>query len=210
MRSPPPADGQKMRSLFRPDGQKIGSPLPAVLLYNSLGYGTMPIRTATSKFPPAELLVRFFHADPQQPVPLAEAAALLGVTALELRALLRAEGGHLEGNRVRWSEVAAYLLDTWPRRQLLQAIERAAGPVLPPKFRLMRVEWWLPMYLVQAMRYQARHEPESGTRLPAPAADRTVDDYVADLLVSHITRETVHHFGKDEQFLRALIYPVLD
>jgi hypothetical protein len=166
--------------------------------------------TAASKFPPAELLVRFFRADPAQPVPLAEAAALLGMSPFELRGLLRAEGGHERGNRVRWSEVAAYLFDAWPRRPLLQTIERKAGPVLPPKFRLMRAEWWLPIFLVQAMRYQASHDPAAGGRLSHGVAERSVDDYLADLLFAHIAPETVEHFRSDEAFQRAYVYPVLD
>ncbi|HYI12670.1 MAG TPA: hypothetical protein VEK57_26705 [Thermoanaerobaculia bacterium] len=171
-------------------------------------------RPAPSKFPPAELLVRFFQADPAQPVPLADAAALLGMSAFELRGLLRAEGGHERGNRVRWSEVAAYLFDSWPRRPLLQAIERAAGPVLPPKFRLMRVDWWLPLFLVQAMRYQAAHDPAAGSRLPRRLSGRlaepSVDDYVSDLLFAHIAPATLEHFRSDEKFMRAYLYPVLD
>jgi hypothetical protein len=174
----------------------------------------MPIRPDTSKLPPAELLARFFQADPAQPVPLAEAAALLGMSAFELRGVLRAEGGHERGNRVRWSEVAAYLFDAWPRKPLVTAIERAADPVLPPKFRLMRVDWWLPLFLVQAVRYQAAHDPAAGSRLPrrlpAGLAEPGVEDYVSDLLFAHIGPETLEHFRSDEKFMRAYQYPVLD
>ncbi|HYI11656.1 MAG TPA: hypothetical protein VEK57_21545 [Thermoanaerobaculia bacterium] len=175
----------------------------------------MPIRTDTYRFPTAELLVRFFQADPAQPVALAEAAALVGLTREQFREVLDAEGGHAPGDTVLWSEAAAYLFDAWPRKDILELVEAEAGPRIPAGFKLRRVEWWLPDFVVDAMKHQAGQDWQDDPRLRhrlhlAPDRVCTVEDYVADLLYLAITPETVRHLGRLRDFHDAYVYPVVD
>jgi hypothetical protein len=174
--------------------------------YNRRRSATMPSEPATPPFPSRELLARFFRTPPGALVPLAEVAALLGITRRKLWALLRAEGAHTAGGAIPWSEAAAYLFDAWPRARILDALGASAEDVIPEQFRLMRVEWAIPVFIVRAMEHQAA----SGRRGASALRERTVSDYVTDVLYNEIDPATVRAFRGDSAFLRALHYPVVD
>lgn len=174
----------------------------------------MPNETATPQFPSPEMLRKFFRTDPHSAVPLSQAARLLGLTTAAFRRLLDAEGGHGLKKTVPWHEAAAYLFDAWSRERILEALgEEEAARVIPAEFRLVRVEWQLPLFLVRALLHQAAQEGAPDHRLrrrlpPDPVYARGVDDYVADLLYMEIRPETLEHFGGDAAFMAAYLYPV--
>jgi hypothetical protein len=166
----------------------------------------MPTEPAAPAFPRHESLARFFRMPPDARVPLAEVAALLGVSLPRLRAILRAEGVQPLGGAIPWTEAAAYLFDAWPRARILQTLGRGAATAIPSEFRLMRVDWSIPIFVVRAMEHQAATAWRDDPRVRA----RGVDDYVADLLYNDITPATLAAFRHDRAFLRAFHYPVLD
>ena len=183
--------------------------------YNRRGSETMPIEPAAPTFPRYETLVRFFRMPPDALLTLPDVAELLGTTTPAVRAILRAEGTQPADGPLEWTEAAAYLFDAWPRARILDVLGPAAEGIIPPEFRLTRVHWSLPVFIVRAIEHQAaaewRNDPRVRTSLAANHTHaRGVDDYVADLLYSEITPATLGAFRDDRAFLRAFHYPVLD
>jgi hypothetical protein len=160
----------------------------------------MPSEPAAPRFPRRETLARFFRLDPRSRIPLDEAAELAGMTTDLYRAMLRADGAHDSSTSVPWSEAAAYLFDAWPRARILDALGPDCAEIIPPDFRLTRVDWSLPIFLVRALDHQAGRVSHA----------RGIDDYVAELLYSAIEPETLEAFRDDREFLRAFHFPVLD
>lgn len=175
----------------------------------------MTIEPAATPFPLPETLTRFFRRNPRSRVPVAEAAALAGMSEKTFRTLLRAEGGHGSGSTLSWSEAAAYLFDAWPRARVLDALGPAASETIPPEFHLTRVDWSLPVFLVRALEHQAardrQHDPRLGRAVPVnPAHGRWIDDYVADVLYADVREETLTAFRNDREFLRAFHFPMIE
>ncbi|HYC88572.1 MAG TPA: hypothetical protein VEO54_05125 [Thermoanaerobaculia bacterium] len=160
----------------------------------------MPIAPAAPRFPLRETLARFFRLDPRSRIPLDEAARLAGTTTERFRALLLADGAHDSSTSIPWPEAAAYLFDAWPRARILDALGPGFAEIIPPDFRLTRVDWSLPIFLVRALGHQAARVSHA----------RGIDDYVADLLYCAIEPETLDAFRDDREFLRAFHFPVLD
>jgi hypothetical protein len=175
----------------------------------------MSIEAAAPAFPDRESLVRFFKMPPHALVPIAEVAALLGMTIDAFREVLRAEGSDALDSSIPWTEAAGYLLDAWPRADLLDALGAEASNLIPSEFQLVAVNWSLPIFLVRALEHQAAAVWANNPRLPGSAAtggrqSRRVQDYVADLLYNEIQPDTVRALGDDSAFMAAYRYPAAD
>jgi hypothetical protein len=144
---------------------------------------------------------------------VAEVAELLGVTPQTFQGMLQEEGGHDGGLSISWREAADYLLDCWPRAAILDALDESDfSDVIPAQFRLTRVAWSLPVFIVRAMEHQAAREWRSDPRIrdsvvPSHVYARRLDDYIADLLYAEIEPATLAAFRDDSSFLRAFYYP---
>jgi hypothetical protein len=153
--------------------------------------------------PSREALIRFFTE--QEPLPVRYAADLLGWPWPQLLIEVRDVGALLPEERVPWVEVAFRLINTWPRRWLLETLGEAAV-LLPRELHLTPVAWELPIYLVRAMERQAVFE----RRDPYHAHGTDVEDYVAELLHLSIEKPTVDSFRGDRSFFDAYDYPNVD
>ncbi len=116
---------------------------------------------------------------------------------------------------IPWTEAAAYLLDAWPRAQILDALGSDAARILPADFQLTRVNWPIPIFILRAVEHQAaaawRNDPRvRGSLIVNPTYARGVADYVSDLLYNDIQPSTLGAFRGDSSFLRAFHYPVVD
>jgi hypothetical protein len=174
----------------------------------------MPIESPAPAFPDRESLVRFFKMPAHALVPIAEVAALLGTTIDTFREVLRAEGAQPLDSSLPWTEAAGYLLDAWPRADILDALGAEASHLIPSEFQLVSVNWSLPMFLVRAIEHQAT-AVWANPRLPGSAAtggqqSRHVQDYVADLLYNEIQPDTIRALGDDGAFVAAYRYPAVD
>ena len=68
--------------------------------------------------------------------------------------------------------------------------------MIPAEFRLTRVPWSIPIFIVRACEYQA--------------GGGDVSDSVADVLYNEIQPATVDAFRDDPEFMRAYHFPLLD
>jgi hypothetical protein len=163
----------------------------------------MPDFILLPRRPSRAALIRFF-AEPG-PLPVRDAADLLGWAWPKLLLQARSEGVLLSEERVAWAEVAFWLVNAWPRAWLLDTLGEAAV-LLPRELHLTRVGWELPTYIVRAMERQAvlqRREREDvhGT---------DVEEHVAELLHLAIDEETSDTFRGDRSFFDAFDYPNSD
>ncbi|HET8797868.1 MAG TPA: hypothetical protein VFO89_09275 [Thermoanaerobaculia bacterium] len=145
-------------------------------------------------------LARLFAEKPALAV--CEAAAILGWSEAQVRLSVSEVGASLDDERVRWEDVAFWLLDAWPRQRLLDALGPAAA-LLPRGLHLTHAPWQLPRYLVHGLTRQAalqlsRDEVEHGLM---------VQDYVARVLHLAIEPETVSALARDAVFREAWEYP---
>lgn len=150
--------------------------------------------------PSREAIVRFFRQ--RAPLPVKEAADLLGWPWPALLARAREEEALVGEDLVAWEEVAFLLLQAWPRAWLLETLGEHAT-LIPHELHLTHVTWELPLYVVRAMERQAvlqRRERDDvhGT---------DVQEHVAELLHLAIDNETVDALRDDPAFLRAYDYP---
>ncbi len=150
--------------------------------------------------PSREAIARFFRE--RAPLPVKEAADLLGWPWPKLLSRAREEEAIVGEDLVTWEEVAFWLLQAWPRAWLLETLGEHAT-LIPPELHLTRVTWELPLYVVRAMERQAvlqRRERDDvhGT---------DVQEYVAELLHLAIDEETSATFRGDRSFLDAFDYP---
>lgn len=160
----------------------------------------MPDFLLLPRRPSRAALIRFF-AEPG-PLPVRDAADLLGWPWPKLLFQARSEGVLLTEDRVAWAEVAFWLINAWPRAWLLDTLGEAAV-LLPRELHLTRVGWEIPTYIVRAMERQAvlqRRERDDvhGT---------DVEEHVAELLHLAIDEETSDAFHGDRDFLDAYHYP---
>ncbi len=160
----------------------------------------MPDFILLPRRPSRAALIRFF-AEPR-PLPVRDAADLLGWPWPKLLLQARSEGVLLSEERVAWAEVAFWLVNAWPRAWLLDTLGEAAM-LLPRELHLTRVGWELPTYIVRAMERQAvlqRREREDvhGT---------DVEEHVAEILHLAIDEETSDTFRGDRSFFDAFDYP---
>lgn len=160
----------------------------------------MPDFILLPRRPSRAALIRFF-AEPG-PLPVRDAADLLGWPWPKLLLQARSEGMLLSEERVAWAEVAFWLVNAWPRAWLLDTLGEAAR-LLPRELHLTRVGWELPTYIVRAMERQAvlqRREREDvhGT---------DVEEHVAEILHLAIDDETSDTFRGDRSFFDAFDYP---
>jgi hypothetical protein len=152
------------------------------------------------RVPSREAIVRFFRE--HAPLPVKEAADLLGWPWPKLLSRAREEEAIVGDDLVAWAEVAFWLLQAWPRAWLLETLGEQAT-LIPHELHLTRVTWELPLYVVRAMERQAvlrRRERDDvhGT---------DVQEYVAELLHLAIDQKTVDALRDDPAFLRAYDYP---
>src|SRR4028119_1131054 len=103
--------------------------------------------------PPKEVLIRFF-AD-RGPVPLDDAAQLLGFSKEWVRARATADAALLPGEQVAWEAVMHWFLQVWPRDAVVAVLSPDTDVLLPRGLHLVSVQWRLPAYLVTALEAQA-------------------------------------------------------
>jgi hypothetical protein len=153
-----------------------------------------------SRFPSPARLAWFFRTRPT--LTTEEAGYFLGWEEAQVRNRAEEAGALLPGDRVRFDDVAFWLLDAWPRRRLLDALGPAAD-LLPDGLHLMPVSWELPRYLVRAITRQA------ALQLTPDEAEHelTVQDYIARLLHLAIEPNTVAALAADPEFTTAFDYP---
>lgn len=162
---------------------------------------TSPARR-TPVFPDRAKLAAFFKKDPSRRVRICDLAPLLGTSTDQVRTMLRADDLDMRSDAIEWGEAASYLFDAWPRAQILAALGPVLSRLIPHAFHPVPVQWGIPLFIVQAMEYQAA---QAG-RFTSPL----VDDYVADILFNEIRPATVGTLSSDGAFLEAYSYPPLD
>lgn len=169
-----------------------------------VGSGRMRVRTSAAmprrrrNIPPHAALVRFLTRC--VPVPLSEAARLLGRTEAEVRLGAAANGALIRDGLVPWSEVAFELFAAWPRALILDTLGNRTD-VVPAGLHLTQPGWSIPAYIVRAMEEQSRTVSGPGGSV------RGVDDYVADLLHQAIDPSVITELLRDPAFLVAYDYP---
>lgn len=174
----------------------------------------MPADPRTLRFPPSDQLAAFFRMDPDDPVPVPQLAQLLDAPADQVRDILRRDGIELRSDALAWGEAAAYLLDAWPRAQLLDALGPDLAERVPAAFHPTPVRWRIPAFIVRALEHQAAQLQANDPRLhPTPSAaarftSPSVEDYIADLLFNEIEPATVDALADDPGFLQAYGYPM--
>jgi hypothetical protein len=151
--------------------------------------------------PSHDMLTRFFR-DRQRPVPVHEAAQLVGWPRAEVRRQAHAEGTLLRGDLVRWSGVAGWLLDSWPLRSLFETLGTDSG-LLPRGLQLLPVRWELPAYIVHGLHVQARFE-SLPHRVVRPA---DLTGYLWDVLHRALDADTVARLQDDREFMEAYEFP---
>jgi len=150
--------------------------------------------------PDRKTLIRFFTERRDLSVP--EAARLLGWPPRALLSRVREEAALLPDSRIAWADVAFWLLQAWPRAQLLGILGKQAS-LIPPDLHLTEVRWRLPLYVVRALELQAALQRTSS--LDVRSTD--IADYVADELHLLIEPETVETLQHDPAFRAAYDYP---
>jgi hypothetical protein len=164
----------------------------------------MLISSSLPGFPTRAMLQRFFRAGRSTLIPLADAAALLGMTSDQVSAIVEREGMVFRGGMLSWEEVAHQLFLAWPRVELLDMLGADAQDRIPTLFFPMPLQLHLPLYLHLAMKHQAQRAREEDLR-----AAREIHDYVADLLHVAVDDGTLHAFRDNAPFLEAFHYPTL-
>jgi hypothetical protein len=160
----------------------------------------MPDFILLPRRPSRAALIRFF-AEPG-PLPVRDAADLLGWPWPKLLFEAQREGVLLSGERVAWAEVAFWLINAWPRAWLLETLGEAAA-LLPRELHLTRVGWELPTYIVRAMGRQAVLQRRDRDDVHGTEAV----EHVAEILHLAIDEETAGSFESDRGFLDAFDYP---
>jgi hypothetical protein len=150
------------------------------------------------RLPERGALIRFLAERPA--LPLHEAADLLGWSSQQLVENLRTEEAFLPDGTIKWSEVAYWLLDVWPRAILLKALGNRAT-LIPRGLHLEPVPWNLPIYLVRAMKVHAVLNREDNVH------GASVEDHVAKSLHLLLDDDTIAFFCNDAEFLAAFEYP---
>jgi hypothetical protein len=163
----------------------------------------MPDFILLPRRPSRAALIRFF-AEPG-PLPLRDAASLLGWPWPKLLFQARSEGALLSEDRVAWAEVAFWLINAWPRAWLLDTLGEAAS-LLPRELHLTRVAWQLPTYIVRAMERQAILQRRDRDDVHGTE----VEEHVAEVLHLAIDEETTATFQGDHSFFDAFDYPHTD
>jgi len=151
------------------------------------------------RLPERGALIRFLAERPA--LPLHEAADLLGWSSQQLVENLRTEEAFLPDGTIKWSEVAYWLLDVWPRATLLQELGNRATTLIPRGLHLQSVPWNLPIYLIRAMKVQAALNREESVH------GASVEDHVAKSLHLLLDDDTIAFFRNDAEFLAAFEYP---
>jgi hypothetical protein len=144
---------------------------------------------AAGRFPPDDVLGRFFRMPRSERIRVPLLVELLGAPAAQVNALLQREGV----TSVGWNDAAMYLFDAWPRTRIINALgaELAAG--IPALWHPAPVTWQIPPFIVTALERQA--------------GSGSIDDYVADTLYCEIHEDTVATLAADRAFAEAYAYP---
>ena len=150
--------------------------------------------------PTAQELIRFFAS--RHPLPLNEAARLIGWMERQLLLDLRREGARLPNGHVSWEDVAARLMVAWSRDWLLRSLGEHAA-LVPQGLHLVRTPWLLPQYVVFAMEMQA--SLRNSTNREVHTTD--VGQYVGDLLHLAIEPETATALQSHAGFQEAFHFP---
>jgi hypothetical protein len=150
--------------------------------------------------PSADTVRRFFRE--RRPSKVAEVATLVGWTHAQVKRRAVEEDALLHDDLVRWNDVAAWLLESWPRRWLLDALGDE-GHLLPPGLHLVVMSLEVPRYLARAYDVQWRVEP-----LPhLVRRPDTLSDYMADFLHRSMETYTFTLMRRDGEFRAACEYP---
>ena len=150
-----------------------------------------------SRVPPSrELLTRFLRE--RRAPSIDEAAALAGWSTAQVERELAGRGrGVLE-----WSEVASWIVDSWPLATLFQKLGSDAD-LLPLGLQLIPMPLQQPAYIVSAFHAQWQIEPMPHRTI----RPLTFADYMTDLLHRAINAETVDALRDDQEFIRAYESP---
>lgn len=150
---------------------------------------------ATFKLPSRDALERFFRDRPD--CTLAEAAEVIG-SDIEWVA------GHVDDAAaplVPWDEVALLFLRVWPPATLEAMLQDIGG--LPELYRLRRVEWRLPEYLVIALeKCAARERAERDD-----AQDLTLEQWLSEQLLMLISPDVYDELMADPAMREAYLFP---
>jgi hypothetical protein len=150
--------------------------------------------------PSRDLLARLLRE--RRPVPIAEAAALLGWPAAQVEREAAGREALLPGGLVQWGTVALWVVESWPFATLFETL----GPdtdLLPRGLQPIPMHLEQPAYIVTALRTQWQIEamPHRTVR------PLTFTDYLTDLLHRAIDPDTVEAMRDDEEFMRAYEFP---
>ena len=127
---------------------------------------------------------------------------LTGITAIALRAMI--DAGELEAHpsekawekasRIRWPQLAALALETWPIEVIEQELGEEAAQVLPPLVRTTEVTVRLPRYLFAMLHLLAKREGLSPSLRIADALTSIAEEHAASL------EEDIPGFGEAMNF----------
>jgi hypothetical protein len=130
-----------------------------------------------------------------------EAALLIGWSEPQLYFDLQAEGKLREDGLVDWEDVALRFLRAWPLDWLIRTLGEQVT-LLPEGLQLVPVTWYLPRYVILAMRTQAT------LRANDPEVHTTGEgDLVTDILHRNIEPATVEALRGHAGFLDAFHFP---
>lgn len=168
--------------------------------YNKTRIRDMPNLSPIVVPPKPESLRRFFRE--RRPHSLPDAAALVGWSRAQVKRRAVEEDALLGGNIVRWNDLAAWVLESWPRKWVLDALGDDAA-LLPPGLHLSGLFIEVPFYLVHAYHVQWRVEPMPH-RVRRP---ESLSDYMADFLHRGLDDMTLALMQRDDDFRIAHEYP---
>ncbi|HYC88246.1 MAG TPA: hypothetical protein VEO54_03470 [Thermoanaerobaculia bacterium] len=160
----------------------------------------MPDRRPIIVPPSPETLRRFFRE--RQPSTIAEAAVLAGWTRAQVKQRAVDEDALLRDGLVRWKDLAAWVLEAWPRRWVLDTLGDDAS-LLPLGLHLGAIALEVPSYLAHAYNVQWRVEPMPH-RMRRP---ENLSDYMADFLHRVLDDTTLAVMQHDADFRAAYEYP---
>ena len=173
---------------------------------------TLIMESISPSFPARKALEEFFQLDRRQSVGVAFLAQLLGATDEQVRRVLLSDGLGEQLDSLEWADAAGYVFDAWPHAQLLAALSRDVRRSIPSAFHPIRVPWRIPAFIVRAMKHQAvlmrQNDPRVDPAGPNVCfASPSLEDYIADVLLSGIHWPTVAALANDAAFLEAYQYP---
>jgi hypothetical protein len=147
------------------------------------------------KLPSRDALIRLFHDRPDYT--LAEAAEVIGFDVEWVAGRVEDAGAPL----VPWDEVATLFLQVWPPTTLEAILKDVGG--LPKLYRLTRVGWRLPEYLVIALeKCAARARAERDD-----THDLTLEQWLSEELLTLVTPAVYPELIADPATREAYLFP---